>query len=167
MLCLNVMLMQTKLITMKNEETVFVKSKYLQLNELGCKFNLSFSSQLVLGDKVIALDGIKRKLLVWEVNKTLDAAYVIDLKQVTSVTLRQIYRSIGQGELKHKEIGEFLVRTDMQFNYGNTDATHVVTFYDAGKHPESDRQKLERNAKIWQMILSKMLEPKMEKLITK
>ncbi|OQP55773.1 hypothetical protein [Niastella populi] len=152
---------------MKNVETVFVKSKYLQLNELGCKFNLSFSSQLVLGDKVIALDGIKRKLLVWEVNSSLDAAYVIDLNQVSSITLRQIYRSINHGELKHKEIGEFLERTDLQFNYRNTDVTHVVTFYDNGKHPLSDRQKLERNAKIWQMVLSKMLEPKMEKLIMK
>jgi hypothetical protein len=152
---------------MKNVETVFVKSKYLQLNELGCQFNLSFSSQLVLGDKILALDGIRRKLLVYEIHKALTDAYIIDLNQVTSVTLRQSYRSIGPGELKTKAIGEFLLKTDMQFNYRNNNVSNVVTFYDHEKDPLSHLQKLERNAKIWQMVLSKMLGSKKENVLTK
>ena len=50
------------LIGMKSVDATFAKSKYVLLSELGSKFNLSFSSHLVLNNKLIALDGLKKKI---------------------------------------------------------------------------------------------------------
>ena len=51
---------------MKHVDTRSAKSKYLEVSELGTRFNLSFSSQLEFGNKIIALDGRKKCLLVLE-----------------------------------------------------------------------------------------------------
>jgi len=51
---------------MKHRNKRFDKLSYLQLSKLGSIFNLSFSSQEILSNKIIGLDGIKRKLLVAE-----------------------------------------------------------------------------------------------------
>ena len=45
---------------MKHVDTRSAKSKYLEVSELGTRFNLSFSSQLEFGNKIIALDGRKK-----------------------------------------------------------------------------------------------------------
>ena len=69
------------LISMKNMDAKFDKSKYVLLSELGSRFNLSFSSHLVLHNKLMALDGLNRMLLVLETNNQLNQPYIIDLSQ--------------------------------------------------------------------------------------
>jgi hypothetical protein len=152
---------------MKSVGTVFTKSKYLEVSELGSRYNLSFSSQLVLGDKIIALDGIRKCLLVVEINNELKVPNIIDLDKVASVTVRKIYGRINQGELQSKEIDEFLDKVDLQFQFNNGSEIFVLTFYDSQINHRRDRAKLARNAKNWQLILSKMTELKLEKSINK
>jgi hypothetical protein len=149
---------------MKYEDAIFAKSKYSQLNELGCRYNLSFSSQLIIGDRMIALDGVKRNLLVWDINNNPDQAYIIDLNQVATITLKKSYRSIGPGELKNRDIGEFLERIEMHFAYSNNTII-TLTFYDCKVDDIKDLHKIERNATIWQMILSKLAGSKTDKIL--
>jgi hypothetical protein len=81
---------------MKNVDTGLAKSKYLEVSELGSRYHLSFSSQLVLGHKIIALDGVKRWLLMVDTDKDTDPPCMIDLNKVSAITLRKSYGSIKQ-----------------------------------------------------------------------
>ncbi len=75
---------------MKTFATRFDKATYLKVSELGTRLNLSFSSQLVFGNKIIALDGIKKCLLVLETDKESNKPYVIDLNSVAAVSLKKV-----------------------------------------------------------------------------
>jgi hypothetical protein len=149
-----------KLSNMKNVDTGFAKSKYLEVSELGSRYNLSFSSQLVLGDKLIALDGVRKCLLVIQTDKEVSQPTLIDLNKVSAVTVRKNYGRINQGELKNRAIDEFLERVDLHFLFRNNSESLVLPFYDSERDDEKDRGKLARNAKNWQMILSKMVGQK-------
>ena len=136
------------------------KDKYSQLSELGSLFNLTFSSHMTLGNKIIALDGIKKKLLVMENNDAVDLDCIIDLNAVKSISMKKSYSSIQPGELKKRDINEFLETIFLQFEYRDEEKTVAVPFYEPGRNNLYDLAKLERNARNWQMILSKMVTPK-------
>jgi hypothetical protein len=140
-------------------EMLMPKSKYLHISELGSKFNLSFSSYLELGNKLIALDGVKRSLLVFETNQAIKKPFIIELNKVTAITVKQCYSSIGPGQLKEKGIEAFLKSIDLEFKYGRNE-TIVISFYDCKTDNISELPKFERNARNWQMILSKMIRGK-------
>lgn len=142
---------------MKNVETRFSKSKYVLLSELGSRFNLSFSSHLVVNNKLIALDGLKRILLVMEANNELNQPTIIELNKITTVSIKRSYGSIKSGELRTKKFEEFLRRVDLQFGHRDKSEFTVLTFYDSKTDALRDLPRLERNAKNWQMILSKMI----------
>ena len=137
-------------------EVSIAKSKYVQLSELGSRFNLSFSGQLTLSNSIIALDGVKKSLLVFETNKPLNQAYVIELKKVAAITVKKMYGSIRPGELKNKKIDEFLKRIDLQFEYEDNNKTIVLPFYERETDDRRDLQELERYAGNWQVMLSKI-----------
>lgn len=142
---------------MKNKKSRFAKDKYLLLSELGSKLNLSFSSYLVLGNKLVALDGIKRTLLISDLDNELNPPYIIALNAVTTVSIKKIYSNIAPGELQLRGFEEFLRKIDLQFEYSDNNEPGVLTFYDKETNALQDIPKLERNAKNWQMILSKMV----------
>jgi hypothetical protein len=150
---------------MRHVEARFAKSKYVQISELGSRYDLSFSSQLVFGNKIIALDGLKKCLLVLETDKVFNQPRLIDLHQVVAVTVKKSYRSINQGELKYKDIEEFVKSIDLQFEFINKSETIVLPFYNSETDAPEERPKLDRNAKNWQMILSKMTGSKTDKII--
>lgn len=152
---------------MKNQEAKLAKSKYLQVSELGSKFNLSFSGHLVLSNKIIALDGRKRSLLVFETNRAFDRAYVIELDKVAAITVKKTYGSISPGELSNKGMEEFLKGVDLQFKCSNKNDIIVLSFYDYKTDDLRDLPWLEKYAKNWQIILSKMAGSKTDKIIKK
>ena len=139
-----------------------VKKVFLKLSELGSRLNLSFSSHVLLIDKVIALDGIKRKLLVAEVADDLESPYTIELNEVKEISIRKTYSNIKPGELNKKKFNEFLETILLQFEYKNQEKKISLPFYESDKHGIQNLEKLDRNARIWQMILSKMINPKRE-----
>lgn len=139
---------------MSNREANFAKDKYQQLSELGTKFDLAFSSHMVIGNKLLALDGIKKSLLVLETN---NESYIIELNKIVSVSVKKIYSSIGPGALNNIEKEEFLNTIELQFEYSNKEGTVCLPFYNCKKDDPQNLPRLERNAKNWQMILSKMV----------
>ena len=148
---------------MKKVQTRFAKSKYLAVSEFGTRFDLSFSSQLVFGNKIVALDGRKKCLLVLDAVNELSEPVVIYLTDVANVTMKKSYGSIKQGELKKKGIEEFLKRIDLQFEFRDKSETIILSCYESEIGDQIDRAKLVRDAKNWQMILSKMADSKPEK----
>jgi len=138
---------------MNNREVNFEKDKYQQLSELGARFNLSFSSHMVIGNKLIALDGRKKVLLVREGNSK---PCIIELNKIAAVSVKKTYSSIRPGELNNKGMDEFLKAIELQFECKNKKGTVCLLFFDCEKDDRRNLPSLERNAKNWQLILSKM-----------
>ena len=152
---------------MKHRNIWFEKINYLQLSNLGSKFNLSFSSHEMLSSKIIALDGIKRKLIVAERNNELGCPYIIELTKVAAITVKKIYNSIKAGELKTRRIEEFLESILLQFEFGNKKDPIVLPFYEGKINEIHDLPRLERRARSWQLMLSKLLPRKIKDLLKK
>ena len=144
---------------------MFTKSKYLELSELGSKMNLSFSSHLAVGSKIIALDGLKRSLLILDTGSGAKRSCVIDLNNVAVITLKKSYGSINHGELKNKSMEEFLEGIELQFEFFGKNERIVLPFYDCNTDAQTDRLKLKKNAESWHQMLSKMLVPGSNKRI--
>ncbi len=134
--------------------------KYLQLSELGSKLNLTFSSHLALGNSIIALDGLKKKLLVAELKNEISRSYIVELDDVKAISVKKTYNNINPGELNKKGLGKFLQTIYLQFEYDKEDKTIVLPFYERDTDRFQDLPRLERNARTWQMILSKMANTK-------
>jgi hypothetical protein len=141
---------------MKNRHKGFDKHNYLYLSKWGSAFNLSFSSHEILGNKIIGLDGIKRKILVAEKNNESGRPYIIELAKVTAITVKKIYNSIKAGALKTRRIEEFLESILLQFEYANEKDAIVLPFYERKLNEIQDLRGLEKKARNWQMILSKI-----------
>jgi hypothetical protein len=138
---------------MSNIEVKFAKDKYQQLSELGSKFDLSFSSHMVIGNKLLALDGIKKSLLILEAD---NKSCIIELNKVAAVSVKKTYKSIRPGVLNNKGIEEFLNTIELQFEYTHEKGKVCLPFYNCEQDDPRNLPTLERNAKNWQMILSKL-----------
>jgi len=142
---------------MKKKEAKIEKRRYLRLSELDTRFNLRFSSHITVGDKLIGLDGIKKQLLVADVDGEPEGAYVIDLNEVDSISLKKSYGNIMAGELRRKRFEEFLNYIHLRFRYKDHNKVVVLPFYEREKDPMSKPSKVEVFSKKWQTILSKII----------
>jgi len=141
---------------MKNINIKFANGKHVKSGRLESMFNLSFSSYLVLGNRLVALDGIKNSLLVWETSEDLNQSYVIELSKVAAVSVEKSYESIRPDDLFVSGSEDFVKRIDLQFEYSRKKAI-VLSFYDCGTDQIRDLPRLERSARDWQLILSKLV----------
>ena len=110
----------------------------------------------MLGNKLIALDGRSKILLVLEPGNELSQPFIVELNKVSDVSVRKSYGNIEPGELKSKGFEEFLKRIDLQFEYHDKNKTIALSFYDSETDDLQDLPRLAKNAKNWQLILSKM-----------
>jgi hypothetical protein len=149
---------------MKHRNFTFDKISYLQLSELGSKFNLSFSSHLVLGNKIIGLDGANKRLLVSEINNGYSKSYIIELDKVNTISVKKSYNSIKPGELNKRRFEEFLKSIHLQFEFADEAEKILLPFYENETDNIRELPRLERNAKNWQLILSKMIGSQINKV---
>jgi hypothetical protein len=142
------------------------KQKRIAMNKLlhtfhliGSQHNLRFSSQEVLKDAVIGLDGVNRKLLLLE--RAADGAvhsHVLDLADVKSCTVKKEYGAINGGDLKAKKLEQYLHRITLQFLLLGKPAVEFVFYKHVDNHI-NEMAELEHKAKHWEAILSKMVAP--------
>jgi hypothetical protein len=99
-----------------------------------------------------------------ETDAALNEPCLIDLHKVVAVAIKKSYRSINQGELKNRDIEEFVKRIDLQFEFSNKEETIVLPFYDCEIDEPRDRPTMDRNARNWQMILSKLTGSQTDKI---
>lgn len=138
-------------------ENAFARSKYVALSEHGSRLNLNFTSHLILGNRIVALDGIRRCLLILDMGADIERLCFIDMKDIATVTLSKSYGSINKDDLAHKSVQDFLEKVELKFKFHNKRETIVLPFYDAGIDNQTNRTRLEKNAANWQQLLSKML----------
>ena len=148
---------------MNSENKVFARSKYVALSEHGSRLNLAFTSHLILGNRIVALDGIRKCLLVLDMGADIERLCLIDLNDIATITLSKVYGSIEKEELVHKGIQDFLEKVQLKFEFNDKNETIVLPFYDANTDAGTDRARLEKNAANWQQLLSKMLAAPIKK----
>ena len=135
-----------------------MKHLHNRLTELGIKNNLRFSSQEILANAVIALDGIQGKLLVINgIGKDQYHETLIDLDDLRSCTLKKEYGSIKVGDLKKRRLEQLLNRISLHFEFRNKKDSIDVPFYEQSETGKTNVSELELKANRWGIILSKML----------
>ena len=141
------------------------KQKRSAMNQLlfafhkaGSEHNLTFSSQEMLNDSIIGLDGVRRKLLVLE--RTAHGvfnSFVIDLNEVKSCLVKKEYGTTG-GNQEGARPEQYLQTITLHFKLADEPPADVF-FY---KHFENNiyqMAELESKAKHWEAILTKMVTP--------
>ena len=110
------------------------------------------------GDKTIALDSIKRTVLLSEIRGGKADLKFIDLSEIDAVTLRKSYGGIRSGQLKKKPIEDFLTKLELEFQFRDGKDIHVFTVFDRGTDDATDLRKSARKAKNWHLLLSRLIE---------
>jgi len=142
---------------MKNKDTGSY-DKYLKLSELGTNYNLSFSSHLTLGSRIIALDGIKKKLLIAEIKDKVCRSFLVKLDEIRAISIKKIYSNIKVGELTKKRLVDFLRAIYLQFDYDNGEKAIVLPFYESETDKVDDLSRLEKTARNWYILLTKIAD---------
>lgn len=148
------------LLVCKNGKDMYNKTSDIltRFCRLGIEHNISISGQEVLNDCIIGMDGINRKLLVikrGDLNHYYNW-YIIDLDEITNCSVKKTYRSIMAGELKGRTIEEYLEQIDLRLELLNKKEPVEIPFYRHTSHQGIQITELDRKAKKWQIMLSKM-----------
>ncbi len=149
---------------MKKKKITLAKLKFRQLSELGTKFNMSFSSHELIGNKIIGLDGIQRKILIAEKGNIFQDLHIISIDEIKTISLKKVYNSILAGALKKRKIGDFLKTLVLQFELRNKREVIVLPFYESILNKLYDLGGLERKARNWQLMLSKLINTSNNKI---
>jgi hypothetical protein len=128
-----------------------------RFSELGSGNNLTFSSQEILHDCIIGLDGVNRKILVAQsVEGIITRTELIDLFDVKTCSVIRQYGSIKGGELRAKKLDTYLEKILLHFNRDNQPPVEVL-FYHYRKNGLHEIEKLAKKARHWELLLSKMI----------
>ena len=131
--------------------------RLLNINKLAKRRRLSYSSEDEVGDNIIALDLLKRKLLFVKNAPDASSCLIIDLNNLERCTIKKEYNSINAGELNTKKLHDFLKTIFLNLVFKNGSRTVSLPLFDAKKDQQHNIQKLEAQAKNWKTIISKLL----------
>ncbi|MEO7119789.1 MAG: hypothetical protein ABIY62_01755 [Ginsengibacter sp.] len=152
------------LISITNKQKRNAMNLFLnRLSQAGSSNNLSFSSQELLKNTAIGLDGLRRELLVLTHFKNGDYFdFIISLNDVQSCSVKKVYSFINAGDLKtgklEKHLEEIVLHIEF-YNRGHTD----IPFYNHIENRIDEIIELEQKAKLWEVILTKMLSDRFNK----
>ena len=122
----------------------------------GSEKGLSFSSQELLRNKIIGLDGINKTLLVLEfLNGT--NVMCLNMRDVTQCSVEKKYDSILVGNDRKGKMEPHLRSIDIKFFLKDNNAPVSVSFYDSNINSIYEMTELEAKARTWESVLSKML----------
>lgn len=131
-----------------------------RVNFLEAKYNLGFSSQEILKHCIIAMDGLRRKILVIESDESTVPSFVlIDLNEVKCCSVKKQYGTIQGGALKKKPLEQYLQSMVLHFDLENGKPPVDVLLYDYRRNDVSEIRALEEKAKRWETVISKMQMP--------
>ncbi len=131
------------------------EQKFINLfNSAGEEHGLSFSSQEILRNKIIGLDGINRKFVVVNENEKSRVINLDDIKKCSMEKHLEKYSRTDEKSSGH----EMFVRTiSLKFEFKKNSNSEMVIFYDILFNPEVEEKLMEVKAKDWETILSKMI----------
>lgn len=130
----------------------------LYMSQLGSRYNLSFSSQEVLKDAIMGVDGVKRKLLILRGSRDTELQIsLIDLNLLQSCSVKTYYGRIGVGGLKNRRLKSYVERICLHFEFENESQPLEIPFFQDREQEKDELEALEQKAFYWKTILSKMI----------
>ena len=133
------------------------KEKFLNLfNEAGSKYDLSFSSQEVLRNKILGFDDLKRTLLVFQF-APVESVICIYMAEIKNCMVAKEYENVNIGTEKKSKIETHLTSIAIRFDFVNSAEPVSVSFYDSGFNSVYEMTELEAKAQHWASILSKII----------
>ena len=126
-----------------------------QSSEIATRFNLSFSSQVVLHDMVLGVDGVNRKIMIIkEINGNADCK-TIDLNLVKECMVHKEYENIEAGGLRKRDLVKYLksISLNLVMASGNN---VILPFYEMKKNNPAELQTCESRARDWESMLNKL-----------
>ncbi|HXS57993.1 MAG TPA: hypothetical protein VN726_17790 [Hanamia sp.] len=125
-----------------------------QFSQTGTSNGLSFSSQEILRNKIIGLDGIQRKLVM--VNEK-EECTIVALDEVKKCAVIKNFQTYNLGGDKNSDIERQLTSIGLVFEFKKQDNPVSILFYDNMIHPVFEAAAMEAKANDWEKILSKLL----------
>ena len=138
---------------LKKKQAVFL----LQFSKLGSRYGMSFTSQEVLPQRIIGLDGILHKILVFETGGESIDWYLINLKEVKACMLKKIPSSISLSQLDFEQPEDRAEIIVLEFSFKSSLQSVVLPFYERRHNAINEMAVLTQKAKDWEVMLSKML----------
>ena len=106
------------------------KTLLKRLSKSGSEHGLSFSSQEILKNKIIGLDGLNQTLLIIELENA-NNIICINMREVKNCTAEKKYDSIVIGNQKRAKLEPHLRSIDLKFAFKNSSEPISVSFYDS------------------------------------
>jgi hypothetical protein len=126
-----------------------------KMNSTAAAQGLNFSSQEILTNKIIGLDGQHRKLLVQDF-LTQSTASFINLIEVKACYVFKAYTEVNFGNATQLDTEQELQAVGLNFDFNNK-APFQLFFYDRQVNSIYEMAELEKKATDWEQIILKLV----------
>ncbi|MFL5740206.1 MAG: hypothetical protein ACJ75B_08310 [Flavisolibacter sp.] len=151
------------LISINNKHKKRKREKLLnRFSQIGSENNMSFTSQEILQDGIIGLDGLNKKLLILESHEGNFNWTTITLEDVNACYVKKLYQATNIGTFKKRTMEEHLEKVVLQFELKDEKGKIEVPFFIFTKNHIYQLAELEQKAKYWEASLSKLLTSKLK-----
>lgn len=126
--------------------------------------DLTYSSQEILDNLAIGIDGVQRKILAINRNEIgLYDPIIVDLNQVKSCSKRKFYRSINTGTSRKKRIEQQIDKIVLEFTLRNGQQLEIPFFEMLRDHIPKMRE-LEQKAADWEVLISNFMNAEVKRI---
>jgi hypothetical protein len=127
---------------------------YISFKNAATAFNLSFTKQEVLGNRVIGIDAANNKLLFLEARGNKHDGYLINLDEIKGCSVKRVY---GAMHTDGSNLESYVNSVALKLDYKNGAKPTVLIFYDRTINAENEMRERATQAKAWQALLSMAL----------
>jgi len=154
------------LVSMNNKHRKKTASGLLNhFSKLGTENKLSFSSQEILENCIIGLDGIQRKLLILKkIDKDEYDSILLDLNEVKRCSKKNIYSRVNIGTNKKERFENHLDKIVLEFDFIDNRQPVQILFFEPITNHVFAMSELEQKAKKWETILSQIANTGLKKI---
>ena len=154
------------LVSINNKHRQKTASELLNhFSKLGTENNLSFSSQEILENCIIGLDGIQRKLLILKkIDKDEYDSILLDLNEVKKCSKKNIYTRVNIGTSKKERFENHLDKIVLDFDFIDNRQPVQILFFEPITNHIFAMSELEQKAKKWETILSQIANTGLKKI---
>lgn len=133
-------------------------------SKLGTENNLSFTSQEILENCIIGLDGIQKKLLILKrIDKEEYNSILLDLNEVKICSKKTIYKRINIGTSKKERFENHIDKIVLDFDFIDDRQPVQILFFEHVTSHIFAMSELEQKAKKWETIVSQITNTGLKK----
>ena len=134
-------------------------------SKLGTENKLSFSSQEILENCIIGLDGIQRKLLILKkIDKDENDSILLDLNEVKKCSKKNIYTRVNIGTTKKERFENHIEKIVLDIDFKDNRQPVQILFFTPLTNHVFAMLELEEKAKKWERILSQIANTGLKKI---